>query len=149
MNDAVSSVFRDGTHVLPVRVYYEDTDAAGVVYHATFLRYAERARTEMLRSLGRDNPGLWEVEGVAFMVRRCVADYLAPARLDDWLEIVTRLTEVGFASMSADQRVRRGNADLVRMDMRIACVGRDGRPQRIPRTLRATLLRASNGTRTD
>ncbi|MCC2664562.1 MAG: ybgC, partial [Geminicoccaceae bacterium] len=88
-----------GVHRLPLRVYYEDTDAAGIVYHAAYLEFAERARTEMLRCLGLDHGGLRDRFGLAFAVRRCVIDYLAPARLDDLLIVSTRLLRRGGASL--------------------------------------------------
>jgi acyl-CoA thioester hydrolase len=94
-----------GVHRLPVRVYYEDTDAGGIVYHANHLKFAERARTEMLRCLGLDHGAMRERFGLAFAVRRCRVDYLAPARLDDALLIETRLVRLGGASLDLEQRV--------------------------------------------
>jgi YbgC/YbaW family acyl-CoA thioester hydrolase len=88
-----------GVHRLPLRVYYEDTDAVGIVYHANHLKFAERARTEMLRCLGLDHSIVRERFGLAFTVRRCLVDYLAPARLDDGLVIETRLVRGGGASL--------------------------------------------------
>lgn len=129
------------THILPVRVYYEDTDAAGIVYYANYLRYAERGRTEMLRRVGGEHMRLMRQEGIAFAVRHCTADYLAPARLDDALEVRTRLVEVAGASLRARQDVRRDGTDLVRLTVRLACLRGDGRPARLPAGLRATLAR--------
>ena len=82
--------FGDGVHHHPLRVYYEDTDAGGVVYYANYLKFAERARTEMLRDLGIDHSELMDNEGVAFAVRHCTMDFLAPARLDDVLDDIDR-----------------------------------------------------------
>jgi acyl-CoA thioester hydrolase len=125
--------------VYPLRVYYEDTDAAGIVYYANYLRFAERARTEMMRSLGLNHSGMMAEEGVVFAVRHCTADFLAPARLDDWLEVVTRITGLRGASLGMEQWVRRDGADLVRMSLKLACMTLAGRPSRIPATLRADL----------
>lgn len=132
-------VVRDGAYLFPVRVYYEDTDAAGLVYYANYLKFAERARTEMLRRLGVEQERLRADTGLVFVVRRCAADYLLPARLDDDLVVVTRLKALGGASLDLDQDVRRGDALLVRLVFQIACLGQNGRPQRLPPVLRAAL----------
>ena len=79
----------DGTHVLPLRVYYEDTDAAGIVYYANWLRFLERGRTELLRMLGLEHSALRADSGINWVVRRCTIDYLMPARLDETIDIVT------------------------------------------------------------
>ncbi|MSP51962.1 MAG: tol-pal system-associated acyl-CoA thioesterase [Alphaproteobacteria bacterium] len=129
------------THVLPLRVYYEDTDAAGIVYYANYLRFIERARTDFLRLAGISQSGLWRDSGLAFAVRDCEIHYLSPARLDDEVEVHTRLTELGGATLHAEQTVRRGATDLVRSQVRIACVDRAGRPARLPRQLRNALKR--------
>ncbi len=129
----------NGVHVFPVRVYYEDTDAAGVVYYANYLRFAERARAEMLRDLDGDCRALLDRQGLAFAVRRCSMEFMKPARLDDLLEVETRLTSVGGASLEADQRVKRQSTELVRMRMTLACLGAAGKPARLPATLRARL----------
>jgi acyl-CoA thioester hydrolase len=132
-------VVRDGSYLFPVRVYYEDTDAAGLVYYANYLKFAERARTEMLRRLGIEQERLRSETGFFFVVRRCTADYLLPARLDDDLVVVTRLKALGGASLDLDQDVRRGDALLVRLAFQIACLGQSGRPQRLPPVLRSAL----------
>jgi acyl-CoA thioester hydrolase len=129
----------DGAFLYPVRVYYEDTDAGGVVYYANYLKFAERARTEMLRHLGIGQERLRAESGVMFVVRRSAADYLLPARLDDDLVVLTRLTGLGAATLDLDQEVRRGDAVLVRLTFQIAAVGGGGRPQRLPPPLRAAL----------
>ena len=134
-----SGLVADGAFLYPIRVYYEDTDAAGMVYHANYLKFAERARTEMLRHLGVGQEKLRAASGIVFVVRRCSADYLLPARLDDELAVVTRLARLGGASLDLDQEVRRGAAPLVRLAFRIACLGRSGRPARLPPALRAAL----------
>jgi acyl-CoA thioester hydrolase len=137
----------DGAYFFPVRVYYEDTDAAGLVYYANYLKFAERARTEMLRRLGVEQERLRAETGLVFVVRRCTADYLLPARLDDDLVVATRLAALGGASLDLDQDVRRGDAVLVRLAFQIACVGQSGRPQRLPPVLRSALASLNDTTR--
>jgi acyl-CoA thioester hydrolase len=132
------------THAMPLRVYYEDTDAGGIVYHANFLKFAERARTEMMRGLGFAHSGLAAETGTVFTVRRIGADYLLPARLDDLLSIETRIIEIGGARLRLDQRVCRDGALLASLDIVVACVGPDGRPRRIPPALRAALASADH-----
>ena len=127
------------THSLPVRVYYEDTDAAGMVYHANYLKFAERGRSEMLRSLGFGHRRLGSEDGVGFAVRRCSVDYLAPARLEDALTVDTTLEGVGAATLTVRQQIRRDGELLVDIGMLVACIGRDGRPRRLPTALRAAL----------
>ena len=128
-----------GVHIFPLRVYYEDTDAGGVVYYANYLRFAERARTEMLRQLGFSWGALIDGEGISFAVRHCAADYLRPARLDDALEVHTEISEVGGASLKARQTVKLDNLDITRLDVRLACMGRNGEARRIPAGLRRAL----------
>ena len=94
-------------HVFPLRVYYEDTDAGGVVYYANYLKFAERARSEFLLSIGTGNRQLKDQHGVLFAVSDCAVKYKKPAKLDDMLEVHTALTNVGGASMSAAQMVKR------------------------------------------
>jgi acyl-CoA thioester hydrolase len=124
------------TFVHRVRVYYEDTDAGGVVYYANYLKFAERGRTEALRAAGIEQRALAESEGVQFVVRRVEADFRAPARLDDDLEVVTRTVDIGGASLTMDQTIRRGDETLVTLRVTICSVGaqgpRDGRPVRMP-----------------
>ncbi len=143
MSDASASVaagtFVDGVYVFPLRVYYEDTDATGVVHNANYLKFAARARTEMLRHLGVDLSHLLADDGVVFTVRHCSADYLRPAHLDDLLEIHTRVRAVKGASLEAEQTVRRDGADLVRLRVRLACVSASWRPARLPAALRSRL----------
>jgi acyl-CoA thioester hydrolase len=138
-DSAPRGVIDGGVHVYPVRVYYDDTDAAGIVYYANYLRMAERARTEMLRMIGVQHTGLAHADGVSIAVSRCEVDYLRPARLDDELRIRTRITALGGATMWAEQIVRRAGADLARLTVRLACIGPTGRAARFPRALRAAL----------
>lgn len=128
---------RSPEHVFPLRVYYEDTDAGGIVYYANYLRFAERARTEYLRSVGADHKSLMAQDGVMFAVRQCSVDYLSPAFLDDPLEVHSRFFDVRGASLRAEQVVRRQADELARLNVRLACVGSDGRPRRMPQKLRS------------
>ncbi|KMO21090.1 tol-pal system-associated acyl-CoA thioesterase [Methylobacterium platani] len=128
-------------HALALRVYYEDTDFSGFVYHASYLRFMERGRTELLRGLAGDQSDLHrEADGLVFVVRRMSLDYLKPARMDDALTVLTATRELRGASMHLDQEVRRGDETLVRADVVVACV-RDGRAVRLPEALRRTLTR--------
>lgn len=131
----------DSMHRFALRVYYEDTDAAGIVYYANYLKFAERARTEMLRLVGFEQEALRRATGRVFAVRQCNADYLAPARLDDELVIETRLTGLGGASLEIEQRIRRGDRPLVVLALRLACLDAAGKPSRLPPPLRAALTR--------
>ena len=128
------------TFRFPLRVYYEDTDSAGVVYYANYLRFMERARTEWLGSLGIDVADLERAHGVVFVVSRMEIDYLSPARLGDRLDATLTLIELGRARMVAMQDVRRGEAALARARVTLACIDRQSwRPARIPGVLTATL----------
>lgn len=119
--------------VLPVRIYYEDTDAGGVVYYANYLKYMERARTEWLRALGVDQERLRMEQGVVFAVASVEADYLKPARLDDELLVAARLQERRPARMRFHQEVRRAGEVLCRGRVTIAALNADTlRPTRIP-----------------
>jgi len=131
-------------HRFPVRVYYEDTDAGGIVYHSAYLRFAERGRTEWLRELGFDHSGLRETTGAGFAVARAEIDYVRPALLDDLLEVETRIVKAGGASTWLEQDVLRDGEPIVRMVLRLAFMGGDGKPHRIPDQLRA-LLAVSEG----
>ena len=126
-------------HVFPVRVYYEDTDAGGIVYYANYLKFAERARTELLRQTGRQQFDMLREQGIGFTVRSCQAEYLAPARLDDILEVRSTVTEVLGASMRLRQRIWRGDRLLCDLRFRIAVMNRQGRPARIPKDIRKAL----------
>ena len=127
-------------HRYRLRVYYEDTDAGGVVYHANYLRFAERARTEALRAAGAPHAALATEAGQFFMVRRVEVDYAAPARLDDSLIVVTRLLRIGGASVDLVQHVMREERRLASIEVALVCVRMaDGRPGRIPPRWRAAL----------
>ena len=126
-------------HSFPLRVFYEDTDAGGMVYHANYLKFAERGRTEMLRSLGFGHRALGREAGIGFTVRRCSVEFLLPARLEDALTVDTTLTGIGAATLTVNQRIRRDGELLADLDILVACVGRDGRPRRLPSALRVVL----------
>ena len=132
-----SGAIVEGAHRLPIRVYYEDTDAGGIVYHAGYLRFAERARTETMRCLGLEHTALRSRFGLIFAVRRCAIDYLAPARLDDVLEVRTRLERMRGASFDLMQDVLRREQPLVRIGLRLALLDQALRAARIPAELRA------------
>ena len=136
---ALSGQIENGTHRLPIRVYYEDTDASGIVYYANYLKYAERARTEMLRLSGINQSEMAKRYGMTFAVRDCAIDFRAPARLDDLLEVRSRFTELAGATVSGVQAIWRDAEELVRLDVRVACLRDDGRPTRIPASLRQAL----------
>ena len=140
MNGNVPSIPPDGRHRYGVRVYYEDTDAGGVVYHATYLRFAERARTEALRDAGIPHAGLLERFTLMFVVRRIEVDYLRPARLDDSLIVVTEPLAVGGATVTLRQDVRGPNGSCAVLTVRLACVKPgEGKPGRLPQRWRAVL----------
>jgi acyl-CoA thioester hydrolase len=129
------------THAFPIRVYYEDTDFSGVVYHASYLRFMERGRTEMLRARGVAQGASLSAEPgdrFGFAVRAMNIDFRRPARMDDMLMVETEVVEIGGASMELAQRVKRGDELLIDATVRIACVV-DGRPCRIPAAIRASL----------
>ncbi len=127
------------THRLTIRVYYEDTDLAGVVYYANYLRFIERGRTEALRDLGIDQAALKRDRGLVFVVSRLTIDYLSPAVFDDVLEVRTRITRLRGASLEMAQEVWRGETCLSRAAVTIACMGGDRRPQRLPGDVRDRL----------
>jgi acyl-CoA thioester hydrolase len=123
---------------IPVRVYYEDTDAAGVVYYASYLRFMERARTEWLSSLGFELNALDREHGIAFAVHHVDIRYHQPARLGDRLDVSVALVEPGRARIVANQEVRRGDELLVEARVTLACLDRvNWRPARIPAPLAA------------
>lgn len=136
---AESGVLAASVHRFSIRIYYEDTDAAGIVYYANHLKFAERARTEMLRCLGLDHSTLRARFGLAFAVRRCLAEYRAPARLDDELDVQTRLTRLGGASIDLDQRIFLDRRLLVALELRLVLLDQKLGVARLPAELRAAL----------
>lgn len=132
----------DGTHHLTQRIYYEDTDFSGAVYHARYLHFMERARTDYLRCLGVAQSTLFETsdEGLAFMVHRMEIDFKAPARMDDVVTVVTRTEKAGGAKMILQQEIRRADQLLIAAKVVIAVVNRNGRPRRLPDDLARQFL---------
>jgi acyl-CoA thioester hydrolase len=131
-------------HSLAVRVYYEDTDLAGIVYYANYLKFIERARSEWLRALGIDQVRLKADSGHVFAVRRLEADYLRPARFDDLLQVETALVQTTAARIVLDQTVRRDEAVLFTARVTLACLDNAGRPVRLPPALAAILSHSAD-----
>ncbi len=131
------------THRQAIRVYFEDTDAAGIVYYANYLKFAERARTDMLRDLGISHAEMMKTDGLVLVVRRCEIDYLKPARLDDLLTVETEAAKLGGASVELRQRVLRDDELLAELNVLVVCIGKDGRPARIPDYVRGVIPRAA------
>lgn len=126
-------------HEFAVRVYYEDTDLAGIVYYANYLKFIERARTEWVRGLGIDQAALRRERGIVFAVRRVEADYLRPARFDDELRVTTALVELGGARIVLDQAVWRGDETLFTARVVLVCLSDAGLAVRMPAELRVLL----------
>ena len=129
-------------HRFPLRVYYEDTDLAGIVYYANYLKFIERGRSEYVRALGIDQVELKEGRGLVFAVRRVEADYLSPARFDDRLEVLTAIGQIGWARLVMAQRVMRGEEALFTAQVTLVLMSLEGRPARIPADIRARLEEA-------
>ncbi|MBT8455809.1 MAG: tol-pal system-associated acyl-CoA thioesterase [Rhodobacteraceae bacterium] len=127
------------THSFPLRVYYEDTDLAGIVYYANYLKFIERARTEFVRSLGIDQAQLRADEGIVFAVRRVEADYLAPAVFDDELKVLTTLKSSTGARIVLFQDVVRGEQTLFSSVVTLVALRADGRAARLPAPIRRAL----------
>ena len=127
-------------HYFPIRVYYEDTDAGGIVYHAAYIKFAERARSEFMRVLGWTHGRLLDELGVFWEVRRLEADYRLPARLDEALVLASRLVSFKGASMTLAQTIRRGTDELVRLTLQLALLTTSGKPARLPPQLRHAFL---------
>ena len=141
--DLAGRLLHDGpahTHVLPVRVYFEDTDFSGLVYHASYVRWCERGRSDFLRLLGGDHRRLIDgtdgSEPAAFVVRRMTFDFLKPARIDELLEVDTRVESVGAASLTLSQCVRRLETTLVEAEVTVVLISVAGKPLRISSALR-------------
>ncbi len=136
---------RPADHHYRLRVFYEDTDAGGVVYYANYLKFAERARTELLRDLGIFHRAMASDGGPVFAVRRVEADFIAPARLDDELEVSTWVTGLGGARIEMHQEVGRDKEELVSLFVQIACVNGKGRVSRIPKHIADKFACAAGG----
>ena len=143
MSNALDGEIHDGRHHQAVRVYYEDTDFTGIVYHASYLRFMERGRTNYLRLLGADHRALFELAekeapSFAFVVRHMRIDFRKPAHMDDVLDIVTTPEEVKGASVTLNQKVMRGEDLLVEAHVQVAFVS-GGRAKPIPKALRTAM----------
>ena len=132
-----SGLFQGRLHLFPARVYYEDTDLTGIVYHANYLRWFERARSDLLRLLGIDQRAAVEAGEGAYAVAEINLRYLAPAKLDDALVIVTEATELRAASVRVRQRALRDGNLLAQATVRVGFISPDGRPRRQPSAWRA------------
>ncbi|MGD9805339.1 MAG: YbgC/FadM family acyl-CoA thioesterase [Hyphomicrobiaceae bacterium] len=137
-------VMRDGaqTHVLPIRVYFEDTDFSGLVYHASYVRWCERGRSDFLRLLGSEHRALIEGvggEAAAFVVRRLNLEYLKPARIDDVVEVTTRVKAMTAATLVLAQAVSRGGEVLCEAEVTVVLVSLGGKVLRLSAALRASL----------
>jgi acyl-CoA thioester hydrolase len=133
-------------HVLPVRVYFEDTDFSGLVYHGSYVRWCERGRSDFLRLLGGDHRRLIDGSGgtepAAFVVRRMSFDFLKPARIDEVLEVETRVKEIGAASLTLAQTVRRDETPVAEAEVTVVLISVSGKPLRISGTLREAFARS-------
>lgn len=128
-------------HSFPLRIYYEDTDAGGVVYHANYLKFAERARTEALRMTGIEQSDLLKDEKIAFAVRRCEIDFLKPAKLDDLLTIETTLHDISKVSITMQQTIRRGDETLAKLSVKLAVVGQGMKLAKLPEFVKKAMLK--------
>ncbi len=125
-------------HVYPVRVYYEDTDMGGVVYHANYLKFIERARSDWVRKLGNDQNAMRDA-GIVWVVRRIEADYLASALFDDELTIETEITALSGARLTMSQLIKRGETEIFRALVTAVCMNKQGKPVRLPAEIRALM----------
>jgi acyl-CoA thioester hydrolase len=128
----IAGRIRNGIHIMPIRIYYEDTDAGGVVYHARYVAFCERARSDCLRLLGIHQSTF---EDANFVVRRMACDFLKPARLDDLLEVHTRFIEMGGARIELGQEVMLNGNTVFKADVTVVLVDSRGRPKRLPETM--------------
>jgi acyl-CoA thioester hydrolase len=130
----LSGTLKNGIHRLDIRIYYEDTDFSGLVYHANYLKFCERGRSDMLRLAGIHHTELAE-QGLGFVVRRMACDFRAPARIDDVVSVETRLKEARTARFVLDQQVKRQDTVLFAAEVMVALIDAQGRPQRMPASL--------------
>jgi acyl-CoA thioester hydrolase len=143
MTSHLDGAIADGRHRMQIRVYYEDTDFSGIVYHANYLRFMERGRSNYLRLLGADQRALFaeaesEAPGFAFVVRSMTLEFLKPARMDDLLDVITRPIEVRGASITVHQEVRRGDVVLLEAKVKVAFIS-GGQVRPIPKPLRLAM----------
>jgi acyl-CoA thioester hydrolase len=136
-------------HILPLRVYYEDTDAAGIVYHANYLRFMERGRTEFLRELGHDLAAMRSGTGINWAVKRLAIEYVAPGRLDEALLVVTTVEALRGASVDLRQQVKRCDTILTDSTLTLVCMNEAGRPVRLPSDARRAMSERAIMSRDD
>jgi len=140
MNDQRSKPGVTARFQWQIRVYFEDTDTGGVVFYVNYLKFFERARTELLRACGADQSAVAKNDGDLFVVRSTAVNYQSPARLDDLLVVDSTITRLGRASVDFEQSVRRGDTVLAQGTVRVGCVGRDSfRPAELPAPVRQAL----------
>ena len=145
MPEPASGRFSEGMHYFPVRIYFEDTDTGGVVYHANYLRFMERARSDMLRLLGIDQRGSIAAGEGVYTVARAALVYRLPAHLDDDLIVVSQVKHISGATCTMDQRIMRGSATVVSGEVTVAFVSSNGRPKRQPKAWVALFNRIAQG----
>lgn len=150
--DIAGRIVTDATgqrHVLPVRVYFEDTDALGLIYHASYVRYAERGRTDFLRLLGANSramiDGSGSLEPAGFVVRRMTFDFLRPGRMDDLLTVETRVKELGGASVTLLQTILAGDQRLCEAVVTVVLISMSGKPLRLSDRVRGAFQAHANG----
>ena len=147
-HDAILGRFEGKRHIYPLIVYYENTDAGGVVYHANYLAFAERARSAMLNLLGFTNRNIAERHKVAIAVRQCTLDFRRPALLEDRITVESRVIKVGGASLGFEQKIMRGDDELVVIEIYLACMSLEElRAQRLPDELRTVFNRCLDVTK--
>ncbi len=140
MENSLSGTIKDRVHALPVRVYYSDTDAGGVVYHSRYIDMAEHGRSEMLRNLGGNQAETIEKEKIAFVVRSLSVDYNSPAFLDDLLTVETRVTRCEAFTVQFDQRILRGDSCLAQLKVKAGSISLEtGRPRPMPKEWKASI----------
>lgn len=128
------------SHVFPLRVYFEDTDTGGIVYYANYLKFAERARTEFLRDLGFSHSKIMKDQKIMFVVRSCLLNCLAPAYLDDVLEVRTHLKKAGRVKLELSQVIGREDQPIATLEVVLACVTLNGKPAKIDDHLRQLFI---------
>jgi acyl-CoA thioester hydrolase len=134
------------THHFPVQVYWEDTDAGGIVYYANYLKFTERARTDLLRSIGIEQQRLMHEDGLNFVVRDCKIEYLLSAKLDDTLRVETTIGDIKGATLRMYQDVFLKEQLLVRSEVRVACLQKSGRPARFSPQIRDKFAKVANAS---
>lgn len=126
-------------HIWPIRVYFEDTDAGQIVYYANYLKFTERARTEMLRAMGADHNAMIKDDGLMFVVKSVAIEYHQSAKLDDALEVHTSITKMGNASLILQQNVLRDGCELATSEVVLVSINKNGQPCRIPASIRSKI----------